>query len=141
MRPNNASRPSTTWRNCWAERFLELIASAISSNQAHLADAKTKGSPQDAEHWGWQGGHERGRHIGWLDGDDVLLETTSAFGVAQKLAKEEGDPIAVKGKTLWKRLAQRGLLASKEPPRNTARWEIAGKRKRVLHLKAGTLPL
>jgi hypothetical protein len=134
-------------------RFLALLGATLTSGRAHVADAITKGEPPDPHQWGWRlktiGGGENAREewqpqgpcIGWVDGDDLLLEPDAVFAAVQRIAKEQDHPLPWTQRTLWKRLAEKGILASREPSqnRNTVRWFIAGTRRRVLHLKVITL--
>ncbi len=64
-------------------RFLALLGSAITSGQAHVADAETGSQPADAGNWGWrrraylsgqveqEEWQPKGALVGWLDGDDL----------------------------------------------------------------------
>jgi hypothetical protein len=135
-----------------ARRFLALLGAAISSGRAHLADAETGNQPEDAACWGWQlasvgSGHDlrdvwrpNGERLGWIREEDLLLEPETAFASAQKLARDQGTSIPVKQRTLWKRLAEQGLLASRDPARGSmVRLSIQGVRRDVLHLAASTL--
>jgi hypothetical protein len=134
-----------------ATRFLALLRAAISSGRAHVVDANTKGSPRNAACWGWQLGasndHEReawrpqGERLGWIRDDALLLDPDAAFAAAQKLARDQGTAVSVKQRTLWKRLAEQGLLASRDPVRgtNTVRHTIEGMRRDLLHLRTSTL--
>jgi hypothetical protein len=135
-------------------RFLELIASATASGLAHLADAKG-GAPPGPEAWGWRlvtvGAGEnpfvewrpQGQRIGWLDGDDLYLDAIAAYSVAQRLARDGGDPVSVTLRTLKRRLRERGLLASTEHRGGRERLEVRrnweGRRRTVLHLKLRSL--
>ena len=110
-------------------------------------------TPKDAASWGWQlhavdsGQDERevwrpnGERLGWIRDDDLLLEPETAFAAAQKLARDQGTSIPVKQRTLWKRLAEQGLLASRDRARgtNTVRHTIEGLRRDLLHLRASML--
>lgn len=82
-----------------------------------------------------------GERLGWIRGDDLWLEPESAFAAAQKLARDQGTSILVKQRTLWKRLAEQGLLASRASARgtNTIRRTTAGMRRDLLHLRTSTL--
>ena len=133
-----------------ATRFLALLSAAISSGRAHLVDADSGAHPEDPACWGWQlnvvgsGNDERevwrpnGERLGWIREDDLLLEPETAFAAAQKLARDQGTSIPVKQRTLWKRLAEQGLLASRDPARgtNTVRRTIQGLRRDLLHLRS-----
>jgi hypothetical protein len=136
------------------QQFLELLTSAIVGGYAHVADAERGEAPEDAKLWGWRlktigvGENERvewqpqGSRIGWLSDDgSVLLEPGVAFAIAQKVAREQGISLPIKQRTLWKRMAEKGLLASRDTVRgrNTTRAAVAGERKTVVHLIAGLL--
>jgi Toprim domain len=134
-------------------RFLGLLSAAISSGRAHVVDADTGAQPEDAACWGWQlnpvgaGKYERevwrpnGERLGWIRADDLLLEPETAFAAAQRLARDQGTSILIKQRTLWKRLAEQGLLASRDASRgtNTVRRTIEGMRRELLHLRTSTL--
>ena len=132
-------------------RFLELLRAVIASGRAHLADSKYGDKPTDPGLLGWRertigvGENERteweprGERIGWIDGDDVLLEPDAAFAVIQRLGREQGNGLAITQHTLWKRMAEKGLLASREKGRNHQRREIMGRRTRIIHISPETL--
>lgn len=135
-------------------RFLALLGAAISTGKAHVADAKSLEEPKEqADHWGWRektvgtGDYARvewqsqGDRVGWLDGDNLLLEPDAAFAMVQRLGRDQGTSLALSQTTLWKRMDEKGLLASKEPSqnRNKVRWLIGGDRKRVIHIKTSAL--
>jgi hypothetical protein len=134
-----------------ATRFLALLRSALSSGRAHVADADTGVHPKYAACWGWQlnaagSGDERevwrpnGERLGWVRADALLLDPDAAFAAAQKLARDQGTAISIKQRTLWKRLDEQGLLASRDQARgSTVRFTIQGMRRDLLHLRAGTL--
>jgi hypothetical protein len=128
--------------------FLRLLASTLSSGQAHLEDFKTNGEPPEAVSWGWRSkangqgteGHvPQGDCIGWVDSMDIYLEPESTFAAVQKLARDQGTSLSVTSQTLWSRLKERGILSSTEPGHNTVRRSINGKRPHVLHVKKETL--
>jgi hypothetical protein len=136
-----------------ATRFLALLSAAISSGRAHLVDADTWVQPEDPACWGWQlnlvgsGNYEReawrpnGERLGWIRQDDLLLDPETAFAAAQKLARDQGTSNPIKQRTLWKRLAEQGLLASRDQARgtNTVRRTIEGMRRELLHLRPSAL--
>ena len=112
----------------------------------------TGAQPEDAACWGWQlnvvgsGSYERevwrpnGERLGWIRDDDLLLDPDAAFAAAQKLARDQGTSIPIKQRTLWKRLAEQGLLASRDQARgSTVRLTIQGMRRDLLHLRASAL--
>lgn len=99
-----------------ASRFVALLPSVLSSNRAHLA-ARDGTRPDEAtaaaagwrlEHSGWVA---QGRRIGWLVGDKLYLDPEAALAEVVKLAAEQGQPLPVTGRTLWKQLYESGHLA------------------------------
>jgi hypothetical protein len=124
-------------------QFISLLSAAINSGGAHLVNTKDNGRPDDAESWGWRtssyGEGPLGPRIGWIEGQNVYLDPESAFAVIQKLAQSQGTTLPVTQHTLWKRLKEKGCLASTNPGRNTIRLTIPGKRPRVIHLNKATL--
>jgi hypothetical protein len=132
-------------------RFLELIASALVSGEAHLADADDPAeAPDDAERWGWR---ERrgdgpdassrwvplGARIGWVRGHHVYLESESTWKTVQRFADAQHQSLAIGERTLQKRLAERGLLVTRDPDHYTRKVSIGRIRPRVLHLRSAIL--
>ena len=135
-------------------RFLQLLSAAIASGQAHVAapDGSDPASPQS---WGWRktvvgtGDYQRtewqpqGLRIGWVQSDDLYLESDAAFAEAQRLGSKAGEALSVTLQTLKKRLKERGLLASTESVGGRERLEVRrtleGNRRTVLHLRSSTL--
>ena len=131
-----------------ATRFVALLEAALTSGRAHVADAETGTQPEDAACWGWQltsvgSGRDlrevwrpNGERLGWIRDGDLLLDPETAFAAAQKLAHDQGTSIPIKQRTLWKRLAEQGLLASRDPARRCmVRLTIQGSRRDVLHVR------
>jgi hypothetical protein len=82
----------------------------------------------------------QGDRLGWIRKDDLLLDPDAAYAAAQKLARDQGTAIATKQRTLWKRLDEQGLLASRDQARgSTVRLTIQGMRGDLLHLRTSTL--
>jgi hypothetical protein len=128
------------------QQFRELLEAAIGGGDAYLANAQTDEKPENPGRWGWRYGLDewrpRGKRIGWLAGDgSLLLEPGVAFAMAQRTAREQGTALPVNKRTMWKRLHEKGLLASREVTRgrNTSRATIDGNRKIVIHLIPGAL--
>ena len=125
-------------------QFLRLLAAAITSGRAYLA-APVGGRPKEPAPWGWreQSGQwlPQGRRVGWVDGDAVLLEPGASYAAAQEMAAVQGESLTVSAPTLWRRLKERGLLASwdRKRERNTIRKKLEGVRREVLHLRAVSL--
>jgi hypothetical protein len=138
-------------------RFRELLGAAVASGQAHVADPKgdePKGSdPRAPTAWGWRevtvgtGEHERdewrpqGNLVGWVEEDSLYLEPESAYAAAQRQGRDSGDQLTITGRTLRKRLGERGLLLSVDEARGTltVRKVVGGRRREVLHLPSNFL--
>ncbi len=122
-----------------ADRFVELLSDALSAGRAHLVDAKTGGVPKDAVNWGWRSTHDgksaEGECIGWVN-EDVMLEPTNAFRMVKCLANERGESLTITQNTLWKRLREKGFLASSAPEKNVVFLTVQGVRRYVLHVFA-----
>jgi DNA polymerase III delta prime subunit len=129
-----------------AIRFLSLIGGALVSGRAHLADARTGMSPQDASRFGWQlesstlaGNSSQvretftplGARIGWVSETELMLDPDSAFAIAQNLARDQKNELSISEMTLWKQLAEKGFIIKGER-RNTIRRTINGGRPYVL---------
>jgi hypothetical protein len=128
------------------QQFRELLEAAIGGGDAYLADARTDEKPENPGRWGWRYGLDewrpRGKRIGWLAADgSLLLEPGVAFGTAQRMARDQGIALLVNQRTMWKRLHEQGLLASRDVARgrNMTRATIDGNRKTVIHLIPGAL--
>ena len=127
-------------------RFLNLLAAALSSGAAHLASCETGERPVDPEFWGWRRAtvagewNAQGPHIGWIGpGDEILLEPEASFAAVQLLANRQGAPVAVSQRTLWKRLAERGLLIRGDHDHLTQKRSVSGTRHRVIVLPMAVL--
>ncbi len=131
------------------QRFLELLASALGSGRAHVAD-RDGAVPDNAEAWGWRtrlvgtGDYldsrwePQGARVGWLDQDGLYLDRAAAFRAAVEMDAENG--IGVSAETLAKRLHQAGFLASISSERDgrlTVQRRLEGTKRRVLHLRPG----
>jgi len=125
-------------------RFRELLSAAVASGRAHLAG--TEGyEPTSPGAWGWRLSWEewrpQGERVGWTTGEDLYLEPEAAFAVAQRQGRDSGDPLTITGKTLRRRLHERGLLASTDDKRQvlTVRHTLDGSRRNVLHTSSNFL--
>ncbi|MBI2894486.1 MAG: bifunctional DNA primase/polymerase [Deltaproteobacteria bacterium] len=131
-----------------SRRFRELLAAALASGDAHVAQPGG-GAPKDAKAWGWRLGEtgdsdiwrSSGRRIGWLEGDDLFLEPDASLAVAQDVGRRTGEALNIGGRVLWKRLHEKGLLVSVDAGSETlkARRTLDGHRRHVLHLRARDL--
>ena len=127
-------------------RFLNLLRGCLVSGEAHLAsrsETRPDGSPECS---GWRidsygNWVPLGHCIGWVDGEDIYLEPSVAYRVAQTAARETGELLPVSEHTLKKRLREKGLLVSIDSKRETltVRRSIAGTAKDVLHFHRATL--
>jgi hypothetical protein len=125
-------------------RFLDLVRAAITSGRAHFQTTDA-GRPEHSPEWcGWrfdsQTWKSQGDCIGWVGGDDIYLEPTSAYRMTQIMARDMNEPFATSPQTLKKRLFEKGLLASVEAKRQTltVRRVIAGSTTSVLHFSRNT---
>jgi hypothetical protein len=132
-------------------RFFALLRAALSSDRCHLNDLDTQGLPSNPQAWGWSqhpdkfGNREwqpQGERIGWVGSDKAYLIPDATYAAIQQLARDQQDTLAISQRTLWKRLADRGALAVRDPQRNTARKFIAGRNEYVVcifseHLNMG----
>jgi hypothetical protein len=135
------------------DRYLALVQAALATGDAYVADVRGGKPGNGDEAWGWQrrpptaDAHapvewmSRGRCIGWLEGDNLYLESEAAFAVADRLGQGTGDPLLVSAQTLRRRLHDRNLLQSVDKPRGTVtiRRTCEGQLRNVLHLSATTL--
>src|SRR5260370_5474590 len=129
-----------------AQRFVELLRSAIASGRAHVAGPEGNRPDAGEGTWGWRlnpyGSYEpKGERVGWLEGDALWLDPDAAYAAAQGLGHDVGDRLAISPQTLRKRLSERGILRSidEQRPRLTSRRSFEGQRREVLHLAAETL--
>jgi len=111
--------------------WLELLASALATGDVRLdplGEAAPNSTGADC--------------IGWEDGDHVYLDRNAAHAAVERLARETGDPFPLRRDELVRRLADRGLLASRDEQRDryTIRLTVRpNERVYVLHLLRETL--
>jgi hypothetical protein len=124
--------------------FLDSLRSAIASGRAHIAGMENEIPEADASALGWRADGGRvcplGSRIGWTNGVDLYLDRQAAYNAAREVAKG-GSAVGVGITTLYSRLADRGMLASREASRGscTVRVKIAGTRTSVVHLLLKTV--
>jgi hypothetical protein len=136
-------------------RYFALLGSALTSGRAHLANRNGDRPENAPEAWGWRrrvatGENQRervwdptGKCIGWIEGEEIYLDSNAAYATANGLAAEQGDSLGVTPYTLHKRLAEQRLLASADQARGhlTIRRVLAGTRRSVLHVHASKMSL
>jgi hypothetical protein len=130
-----------------AARFLSLLRSLLASGRAHLESRNGSAPARSSAACGWRENSGTwaplGDCIGWVEEDDVYLELTAAFRLAQIAARDVGEQLPVSEHTLRKRLHEKGCLASVDKGRQTltVRRTIGGASKDVLHFhRASVLP-
>jgi hypothetical protein len=123
-----------------------LLRASLISGAAHLTE-RAGGEPKhSATSCGWRdddSGHSKplGDCLGWVEADNLYLEPTVAYRVAQRMARDTDESLAISEQVLRRRLRDRGLLASVDHARGTLtiRRSIGGTSKDVLHLWRTTL--
>jgi hypothetical protein len=119
------------------ERFLDLLRASLSSGNAHIAHQFNQGPPSTHPYpWGWRSDtlkttdgvtvpgyktfHPMGDCIGWLAEKDkqVFIEQNTAFSVAQRLARMQGDSFLISQASLWRRMGEKGLILATETRTN-----------------------
>jgi len=117
-------------------RFQELLRSVLSSGRAHVTTQTGTMPGEHAVAWGWRRSEPQGRHIGWVIGQDLLLDKDAAFAALVELDRETGGVLPSQAQ-LWKRLRDRKILASVDQSRGTltVRRVLSGVRREVLHLR------
>jgi hypothetical protein len=128
-----------------AQRFLELVRSAVTSGAAHVAGTDRE-IPAEPTQWGWRdegsGEHPRwiakGRRIGWIDGNDLYLDPNAAHVAAQELGQRTGEPLTITQTVINKRCHEAGFLLSTDKNRGTLtiRKTVQGSSMPVLHFSA-----
>jgi hypothetical protein len=93
-------------------RFITLVRGCLSSGRAHITTDKGL-EPDEGWLWGWQmqGMNSRpmGPRIGYIDGDWVYLEPSSAIGAVNDLGAKTDGRMSITSRTLSKRLKAAGL--------------------------------
>jgi hypothetical protein len=127
-----------------SEQFLSFIRMALTSGKAHFAPV-AGGAPPNPAAWGWRerlgGWYSEGDLIGWVDGKDVYLQPEATYRLAQIIARDSNASFGLTDTQLWRRLKEKGLLASTEEKRQTfkVRKTINGTCEKVLHMLAATI--
>jgi Putative cell wall binding repeat len=141
------------------EKFLQLLRSALSSGNGHIATATKQGPPLVRPYsWGWRSsgqdlnGNEAykpmGDCFGWYAEPkdnrpaEIWLEPNTAFKIAQEIARKQGDTFLISSGSLWRRMMERGLFLKVDVTAKTGRQQasvkrtVAGRSVRVLVMSA-----
>jgi len=131
-----------------AQRFIELLGSAIGSGCAHLANKNGGWPDHKPEAWGWRelsgASHgewlSQGARVGWIDEDDIFLDLDAAYKASQCMTAGTGDGLTVGVTTLRKRLAEKGMLIRTSARESlSVRRVLEGRLRKVVHLAIGIL--
>jgi hypothetical protein len=128
------------------DRFVSLLRGCFFSGECYVVSHTNQGPPLIHPHtWGWRAVSEggdlagRGQLIGWINeaAAEIWLEPEALFKTVQKFAAAQNDPILINKTTLFKRILERGLLASFETEKNgikrpAVHQSVGGRRPRVL---------
>src|SRR5262249_3676465 len=125
---------------------LELLRSLLTSGRVHLA-GRNGGEPgRSPGSCGWRrdnsGAWMRlGECVGWVDDEDVYLESAAAYRAVQVAGRDSGEVLSVAEQTLRKRLRDKSLLASVDEKHETltVRRSVGGSSKSVLHFVRSTI--
>lgn len=123
------------------ERYFDLLRSALASGAAHVAD-KDGCEPASSLGWGWRRddgeAHAQGERIGWIDGDNLFLDSHTAYTAVRARARAGDEVYPLREGELRRQLFATNRLASREQERGrfTVRHMLEGQRRAVLHLHA-----
>ncbi len=132
-------------------KFISLVSAALASGKAHVAGPDGN-APENQQAWGWrkrsmgdnyldQGEWvPQGARIGWVEGTNLYLQPEATYRAAEVMAGER-ESLGLSSTTLWKRLDERHILASRDSTRRrlTIRKTLEGSRHEVLHLDASAV--
>ena len=132
-----------------AQQFLALLTASLAAGRCHVTFPNGH-APSPPEPWGWrrltgQDGAERfwpqGDRIGWVEDDSLFLLLSPAFAVAQQLAGENGESLAITQRTLLKRLHEQKYLQSVDTARETftIRKTFLGQKHNVIHITVASI--
>lgn len=133
-----------------AKQFLGLLASALRSGRAHVADIGTDGVPDDGPDLGWRRDsptndypdglwRPQGKLVGWRKGNELGFDMEVALAEVQNLARQQGTNIPVSKRTLGAQLRQKGHLSAFDASQATVVWSHHEHRIRVLSLHVSTV--
>ncbi len=123
-------------------QFIETVRALLESKAGHLI-APDERQPEDCLAWGWKSGSNEpfpgGTQLGVIKGEDVYLYAGVIFGEVQSFLRKSNAPIPISFKTLGKRLAEAGLLLSRDrEDRHTSRMSVGRRRHSVYHFHKST---
>ena len=124
-----------------ADRFIELLRSSLAMGAAHLATKKGF-CPSLPSAWGWKitgtRGNEipygQGTKIGWIDGNEILLDMTATLSVLKPLSTRLGNHLGSSERAINKALFEAGLLAKCDEGRYKTKPSVEGRRVPVICL-------
>lgn len=122
------------------ELFMTLLRSTLSSGRAHL-QSSGGGAPESPVMVGWRTGANGymplGDCVGWIDGEDIYIDSAAAYRQVQLASRDAGETLPVTEQTLRRRLREKNLLASTDVRRETVtvRRRIGGSARDVLHFR------
>lgn len=142
-----ASQQEYQGDNDAADRFLDLIRTAMLQGEAHLTDLDG-GRPLHPQLCGYRKSREGemypgGSCIGVVNGDSVHLLPGAAIAAAGNVASKQQNHFSFNAVTLGKRLQERGLLQKVDEARekNVVRMKIGNDRKGYWVLESKTLSI
>ncbi|MBE0435346.1 MAG: DUF927 domain-containing protein [Methylomicrobium sp.] len=120
-------------------RFMALLATALSSGQAHIADAASDHIPtRSPERFGWRRSNgflkrdvmdrstdpqeqqdvdgrffeyePRGPRIGWVKGNEIWLDADAAFAAAQAVASQQREPILTTKNAILQQMVEKKII-------------------------------
>ena len=125
-----------------AQRFLELIQTAVSSGKAHL-ESTFGGQPENSRALGWRevdtGTLKRveamGSLIGWVNGETLYLSPCASLSTAKSVSSALDNHFGSSERAISKSLHEAGLLRRCDKGRNTTKVSIFGIRPNVYAFK------
>jgi hypothetical protein len=126
------------------EMLKTLLRSILSSGRAHLQPSGG-GAPESPVMVGWRTGTNGcmplGDCVGWINGEDIYIDSAAAYRQVQLAARDAGETLPVMEHMLRRRLHEKNLLASTDVARETVtvRRRIGGLARNVLHFRRTTL--
>lgn len=124
------------------DRFIELLRSSLAMGAAHLATKKGFCPYPLASAWGWKitgtRGSEipygQGTKIGWIDGNEILLDMTATLSVLRPLSTRLGNHLGSSERAINKALFEAGMLAKYDEGRHKTKVSVEGRRVPVISL-------